>query len=538
VQTFSLPIAASIGEDVSMGPPNYAPQRRRLLELHRETSAAEGALALPGPVAGGTEANRLRALSVPDEVRALGEPLEPFFAACGGTHPVSLSLCRPDGRQPPETLVFDQPFVLVGRCPESDLCLPDVDVSFRHFYLQLVAGRWLYVDLAGISGHPGDKGRSTSGWLDVDGRLSAGPYLLTRVAEQPPPLPDKASMDGPTELMVPAECSPAGFVLEVVNARRGRGRGTPQISTPVTLIGASRQCDVWLKDESISRVHASLVLTPRGLWVIDLLGRNGVLVDGRRVYWKQIYDGSIIQVGRFRLRVRFGPSLDLASPPSAGRTKTRSKTSPTKEPGRGSLSEDSVMKLVSQFSEMQAQFFEHSRLQTELIMQMMARLGHAQQVSVRQDLTRIEEIGRELEEIKSQLAPPRSGLALGDENDRTAPELPRTSALRSPADRDVKGRPATGPDDLSVPSARKPGVAQGTDEACSGASGSRYVTSENRRMEEDAGPQRVAGTASNSTADAHALLSQRMAHLAKERNSRWRHVLSVFRKAPEEGEPS
>ena len=51
-----------------------------------------------------------------------------------------------------------------------------------------------------------------------------------------------------------------------------------RIATSLTLIGASRQCDVWLKDESVSRVHASLALTPHGLWIVDLLGRDGVRV--------------------------------------------------------------------------------------------------------------------------------------------------------------------------------------------------------------------------------------------------------------------
>ena len=156
----------------------------------------------------------------------------------------------------------------------------------------LAGGRWLYVNLPAASGVPGGKGRSISGWFNPGDELTAGPYTITHVA------PEGANSTAISTHVKPA---PALLAIELVlmNASSSsKERRVLRISTSLTLIGASRQCDVWLKDESVSRVHASLVLTPYGLWIVDLLGRDGIRVDGRPAYWKQLHDGSTIQIGR------------------------------------------------------------------------------------------------------------------------------------------------------------------------------------------------------------------------------------------------
>src|SRR6185436_1650764 len=127
---------------------SYAPQRRLLLALQHEGAQEESALVAPALPSSGEEADRQAALSVPEAVRAMGEPLEPFFEACGGRRTIALSVWRPDRESPAKTYVFEQPFVLIGRCPESDLSLAHGKIGFRHLYLQLLQGRWRFVILA------------------------------------------------------------------------------------------------------------------------------------------------------------------------------------------------------------------------------------------------------------------------------------------------------------------------------------------------------------------------------------------------------
>src|SRR5262245_3916178 len=352
---------ARVRENMSMGS-NYAPQRRESLALHHQVSRENDALAVRPSITLSKDAKRQRALSVPESVRALGEPLEPFFDACGGRQTISLSVRRRDGRSPPVTYVFQQPFVLIGRCSDSDLPLDDENVGFRHFYLQLSAGRWLFVNLLGAAGYSREKSNSVSGWYDQGSELTAGPYTITRVASRP-----TTSASTAISRRVKVATSPAvpSFQLALLNAHNDlQDRRIPRISSSLTLVGGSRRCDVWLKDDSVSRVHASMVLAPRGLWIVDLLGRDGVIVDGHRVYWKQLHDGSVVQIGRFRLGVRFDqdPETSLIrlepGPPIRKRRKKKRRRA-----SGGSISERSVLALFKQMAEMQAQFFEHSQLQ-------------------------------------------------------------------------------------------------------------------------------------------------------------------------------
>jgi hypothetical protein len=72
-----------------------------------------------------------------------------------------------------------------------------------------------------------------------------------------------------------------------------------------TTIGRSRECDLRLKDSSISRRHAVVRVGPSGASIEDLSSVNGLLVNRRRVQNAPLRDGDIIELGveRFRFTV-------------------------------------------------------------------------------------------------------------------------------------------------------------------------------------------------------------------------------------------
>jgi hypothetical protein len=189
------------------------------------------------------------------------------------------------------------------------------------------------------------------------------------------------------------------------------------------------------------------------------------------------------------------------------------------------MSEGSVMKLVKHLTDMQAQFFEHSQLQTKLITEMLSHLGRAQQTSVRQDLARIEEIGRELNDIKTQLSQaPGEGSSgqdvreSGRQSARPLIEAPSAVAAQEPPPHAPHTRAEEHAEPLRASSAAP------VEERIAGAAAKQP-------------PQPWAGipagtTSHRGTSDAHAWLSQRMANLAQERTSRWRHILNVFNRKP------
>jgi len=510
----------------------YAPERRKVLALQVETPAANG-LIIPSTRDLAHEKGRQSALSVPESVRALGEPLEPLFEACGGRQTLSLSVRRRDGAAPPETYEFQQPFILIGRCQQSDLPLNDAKVNFRHIYLQLVDGRWLFVDLGLLSGSAaGERGRSASGWFDPASELVVGPYVITHVALETTMLARRDNQSSKLPADLPA------VYLEFINGLgSSRNRQSRRVLGPVTLLGSSRQCDLWLRDESVSKVHASLVLTREGLWVVDLLGREGVQIDERPAYWKRVHDGSLVTIGRFHFRVRFG-SAD--APPVSGARRVREPEVVRKATGRkssrGSVSEDSVLAMFHHMTEMQNQFFEQSQVQMQLMAQMLAHLGRSQQESVRKDLSRIDEIGRELDGIRSQLAQePKSdtsqdqkGGKSGKKRNRKAqkpggqqllidvPDQPRGTLSPTDAPTIVSGQVQgkSRPPQATPPSETPPRRDDSSD-------------ADRNTIEPAVDSPSEFGIPAG-RAEAHARLTKRMARLAQERNSAWHRVLSAF----------
>jgi membrane-bound lytic murein transglycosylase D len=82
------------------------------------------------------------------------------------------------------------------------------------------------------------------------------------------------------------------------------------------LIGRTPDCDVFIKDEFVSRTHARVLFENGQWWVRDLQSANGIFVDEQRVEQVPVAGGLT-----FRLGIR-GPvvSLEVEPPPSPART--------------------------------------------------------------------------------------------------------------------------------------------------------------------------------------------------------------------------
>jgi hypothetical protein len=101
----------------------------------------------------------------------------------------------------------------------------------------------------------------------------------------------------------------AGAVLDVavegraIVVREGGGRPVETVAIagdPVT-IGRSPDCDIFLDDVTVSRLHAVVASRPDGTWVEDQQSLNGTFVNRARVEETRLTDTDEIQVGRYRL---------------------------------------------------------------------------------------------------------------------------------------------------------------------------------------------------------------------------------------------
>ena len=84
-----------------------------------------------------------------------------------------------------------------------------------------------------------------------------------------------------------------------------------KLSRVLTLLGRTTECRLRFLDPEISKFHCSLLRTPLGVWVVDLLGRTGIRLNGQPIRWARLENGDELQVGRHLIRVRCQmPSTD------------------------------------------------------------------------------------------------------------------------------------------------------------------------------------------------------------------------------------
>lgn len=78
---------------------------------------------------------------------------------------------------------------------------------------------------------------------------------------------------------------------------------TVQLGVEPVLVGSTPDCDIVVNDPYVSRRHCALNMTERGVVVRDLGSRNGIWVQGVRVYEALIPAGGGVQMGGLSLTV-------------------------------------------------------------------------------------------------------------------------------------------------------------------------------------------------------------------------------------------
>jgi len=215
-----------------------------------------------------------------------GATVADFLSACGATEPIRLQ-CRLSGMPQIERREFGQPFVIAGRRADAELTIDHADVSRVHAYFQVIAGRLFCTDLNSRSGTYWGKTLSPAGWVDPNRWIGIGPARIRPVrsgesalASSEDTLPAPRSVELPT-------CPEAALELSGVPAERTSWT----VRNALTLIGRAASCKVALNYPGVSRCHASLVQTPSGSWVVDLLSGTGLRVNGKRVRFARLEEG-------------------------------------------------------------------------------------------------------------------------------------------------------------------------------------------------------------------------------------------------------
>ena len=374
--------------------------------------------------------------------------LETFLAACGSTEPLRLGVGQRD-ELGSEARTFRQPFLVIGRRPESDLVLDHWQVSRRHAYLQLIEGRFYCVDLGSRTGTHGGDAAERSGWLERGRAIQIGPFAVRPEAPSTPPKPSGA---GP------------GVTWELPG--RAIGQSIWRMDRHLALVGRSPACKIRIVEPDVSKFHCSLVLTPMGVWVVDLLGQKGVLVNGEPVRCARVEDGDEVRVGRHAIRARYdSPPSPLPRPGSPTIQGVLARVEPAYPapisrpvdglPARmsppagqdlatvmgtpGGTIDPSVNLLVHQFGLMQQQMFDQFHQTMMMMFEGFAALHREQAGSLREEFDQVRKLSEEIESLRQETArladeaakpPPRPRPATNGHSSPTASTGPAVAPLR------------------------------------------------------------------------------------------------------------
>lgn len=532
-----------------------------------------------------------------------------FRAACAVAGAVVVTVCHRE-RQDDDRVhyIIRRPSVLIGRGHRCDISLQDPTVSYRHAYLQLLDRQLFCFDLASRTGTFCHSDRHRSGPLALGEEIYVGPYSLVMSIEEPndgeesdvtPPSPDAAPPgsdrheDRPAASPADETAATSDTVLKFLN---GSPRPEPlALNRSVTLIGKSRRCRITLADDSVSRVHCSIVRTRTGVWVVDLLGKGGTLVGGEPVERAPLSAGDELTVGRFRMQVLAAAASRALSRSKAEISRTSHRPVSVETPGspernrlsadeerhgRGprptpitqpetetspagadtsTISESFIISLVDQIASMQHQMFEQSQ-QTMAAVAEIFRTRHEADVQlVRDEMAHIRDLSHELQGLSRQLAEcqpediregrvQKSGFS-GETGFDPRSQLQERDAPAPSEDADpvAEDRPAEEPHapaaapavPESIPTASPTETAAdvpaGRDR--SGVGTEQQAPPEGRPVlsgAETSAPEPAAAYAASAdesdTAgdDPHLWLSQRIAALEKERNSRWQKITRIL----------
>jgi pSer/pThr/pTyr-binding forkhead associated (FHA) protein len=189
----------------------------------------------------------------------------------------------------------------IGRSRECDIFLEDIAVHRKQASI-------LYTDVGYVlrddhgSGDSILNGRPIKEKILRDGdelllgntKLSFYSHEATRPFQQP-------SSRG-RESHIGKQLDPNASAIAKLNFTNMRGIPMTFDLQPEVTIGRSRDCDIFLEDLAVSRLHATIRQLPDGGYELeDHHSATGTLVNGRPVTCCRLNEGDIVQIGLSRL---------------------------------------------------------------------------------------------------------------------------------------------------------------------------------------------------------------------------------------------
>jgi pSer/pThr/pTyr-binding forkhead associated (FHA) protein len=108
-------------------------------------------------------------------------------------------------------------------------------------------------------------------------------------------------------IVVPDTTETGAFLLGVSDPVSGF---TFRTRFGTTTIGRDEDCDVVIRDPTVSSRHAEIVVRPETTTVTNLMATNGTRINGQQIQNAELVDGDILRIGRVNLVFKDVPSVD------------------------------------------------------------------------------------------------------------------------------------------------------------------------------------------------------------------------------------
>ena len=204
-----------------------------------------------------------------------------------------------------QTLVFDQPRIVIGRGAHADVRLPSRAVSDTHAVIRSESGDLSVTDDASTNGTTVNGQQIVRGRKKVlrsGDRVGLPGFEITIESTHTLADPSDRTMAVARRLLADAianaggEAAPPELVL-VTGRRAGQRWQLPKSGVQLSA-GRGDICDIVLDDPDCSRQHARFDRDDVGVTVRDLESKNGVFVGGRGAEERRLRHGDEVQLGR------------------------------------------------------------------------------------------------------------------------------------------------------------------------------------------------------------------------------------------------
>jgi pSer/pThr/pTyr-binding forkhead associated (FHA) protein len=210
------------------------------------------------------------------------------------------------GEQMGKRLELWKTITTIGRSRDCDIFLEDLAVHRKQASIVKTTEGYMLCDDHGsgdslVNGLP-----ATSKILEDGDVLSFGNTHLTfsgHEGTRPFILPSSRNK----ELKHLKKLDPEASSMAKLDLSNTRGAiGSYDLREQETTIGRSRECDIFLEDLAVSRLHATIrLLTDGGYEIEDRRSATGTFVNGMRVTRYRLLEGDTVQIGSSRLTFRY-----------------------------------------------------------------------------------------------------------------------------------------------------------------------------------------------------------------------------------------